>query len=58
MTTLRDRNGNSLTPGDRVLFQVSPRLPWASGTVTDDGRVRGDYNGRLSVPWSKYLRAA
>lgn len=52
MTNLRDRNGNPLRPGDRVLYQVSPRLRWAEGTVTEDGRhVRSDYNGTESVPW-------
>lgn len=48
---MNDRNGNSLNPGDRVRFQVHPNRPWVAGTVTEDGRVRSDYNGSLSVLW-------
>lgn len=50
--TMTDRNGSSLNPGDRVRFQVSPRLPWRLGTVLEKGRVRSDYNGSESVLWA------
>ena len=58
MPHLRDRNGNPLHSGDRVLYQVSPRLRWAPGTVTEDGRVRSDYNGNVGVLWPEYTERA
>lgn len=52
---LGDRNGAPLRPGDRVSYQVSPRLAWATGTVGDDGRsVRSDYNGTVGTIWPEY----
>jgi hypothetical protein len=56
---MTDRNGTQLQPGDRVRHQVSPRLPWTTGTVTADGRhVREDYNGRVSRMWTGYVELA
>ena len=50
---MSDRNGTPLRHGDRVHYQVSPRLAWRTGTVTEDGlHVRSDYNGRLLRLWS------
>jgi len=58
MPHLRDRNGNPLHTGDRVRYQISPRLPWAEGTVTEDGRVRSAYNGDVGVLWPDYAELA
>jgi len=56
---MKDRNGNPLQPGDRVRHQVSPRLPWRTGTVTADGKhVKGDYNGRVQRMWTDYVQLA
>jgi len=49
-----DRNGNILNAGDRVRYQVHPNRPWVLGTVTEDGRVSSDYNGKVSVLWLGY----